>query len=275
MSEKGRWNSSGSISFYFLVILAFVFFFAYYSLTDRVFVISGVGAPAVVSIAFWVVVTVLILGYGVRRSVVSTFGAVRRSKWFAALVPGYLSVHLIIYGIILEWILIGYFGGPALYNSNGVFLSGGFSLYPHTLLSVLVGLTVSPSITIQIEPFFVASISMYALATAVAIDVLVVANIATFMQLKERLRKTAGSIAVPLIGVVLGAGCCLSIPELFTIAAPSMSLLLYTPLGILAQNTIYYLLPISVIVALAIQLNSISKITSSIGTNQAAKSAQQ
>ena len=258
--SKNRWISRVPISFYFLVILAFVFFFAYYSLTDRVFVGSGVGAPAVVSIAFWAVVTVLILSYGIRRSIVTTFRSATRSKWFAALIPGYLSVHLLIYGIILEWILIGYFGGAALYNSNGIFLSGGFSLYPHTLLSVLVGLTVSPSITLQIEPYFVASISMYALATAVAIDVLVVANIATFLQLKDRLRRTAGSIAVPLIGVVLGAGCCLSIPELFTIAAPSMSLLLYTPLGILAQNIIYYLLPASVIVALAIQLNSISKI---------------
>jgi hypothetical protein len=233
---------------------------AYYILTANLPVNNFVVWPATASLVFWSSLTILVLGFPLRNASKVVYHSLTRSKWYLVLIPLYLVVHLVIYGILLESILIGIYGGAPAYNAAGVYFSGGFALFPHTLTSVLVSLTISPSIELLIPPYFGASISMFALFTAIAIDFLVVANIATFVQMRKRAEKIMGSIAVPLVGVTLGASCCLSIPELLAIASPSLSGLLFTPMGLFIQDIIYYLLPLSVILALALNLVSISKV---------------
>jgi hypothetical protein len=215
---------------------------------------------AMASVVFWTCLAVVSLMLPFRRAVSLAFSSVRRSKLFLALVPGYLAVHLVIYGVLLEAILTGIYGGVSAYTAAGLYITGGFALFPHTLSSVAVSLTLSPSIELLIPPQFGASISMFALYTGVVIDLLVISNIAAFLKIRQRAKKVMGSVAVPLIGVTLGASCCLSVPELLAIASPSLSGLLFTPLGLVAQNAIYYLLPLLVIGLLALNFQSISKI---------------
>jgi hypothetical protein len=254
------WSLPKTIAWYSSIVILFGSFAAYFLLTESLTPNNAVIGPVIASAAFWGALTLLIIGFPLRKSLNIAYNAVRKSGWFLALVPAYLLIHLVIYGILLESILIGAYGGVEPYSGVGVFFTGSFAFTPHSLFNVILSLTVSPSFTVIIPPYFSATISTFAMFTALSIDILVVANISVFMQVAQRVKQVTGSVAVPLIGVVLGAGCCLSIPELVAIASPSLSVLLYTPLGLLAQDVLYYFLPLSVIVILALNLNAIAKV---------------
>lgn len=242
-----------------LTMVLFGSFIAYYELTNPSYNVSEPEA-ALVSVIFWTALTILILAYPLRNTFVTAYRGLRKSYLLIALVPIYLAIHLLVYGILLEWILIGTFGGPVAYQTSGIFLSGSFSFYPHTFFNALLSLALSPSATYLIPPYFGATISTFAAFTAILIDILVVANVSLFLQVKSRLKQVTGSVAVPLVGIVLGSVCCLSIPELISIAAPALSVTLFTPLGLAAQDLLYYFLPLSVVVVLALNLNSLSRV---------------
>ncbi len=256
--KSDDWSTSRTAILASLTIILFGSFLAYYELTNPSLNINEVAAASV-SIVFWSALTFTVLAYPLRNTLATAYRGLRKSAFLAALAPIYLVVHLLVYGILLEWILVGTFGGPVAYQTAGIFLSGSFSFYPHSLFNTLLSLALSPSATVLIPPYFGASISMFAAFTALLIDILVVANVSLFLKVKSRLKQVTGSVAVPLVGVVLGSVCCLSIPELLSIATPALSVVLYTPLGLIAQDLLYYLLPISVVVVLALNLNSLSQ----------------
>jgi hypothetical protein len=257
--SSGDWSTRRALIFSALCVVLLGSFVAYYELTSPSVVLSQPLAAGA-SVVFWIALTVLVLGYPFRKSLAAAYSGLQRSVLLRVLAPTYLLVHLLIYGILLEWILIGTLGGPVAYETSGIFLSGSFSFYPHSLSNTVLSLALSPSATVLIPPYFGATISVFAGFTAVTIDILVVANVALFLRVKSRLKKVTGSVVVPLAGIVLGSVCCLSIPELLAIAAPVLAVTLATPLGLAAQDALYYLLPISVVVALALNFNSLAKI---------------
>lgn len=115
-------------------------------------------------------------------------------------------------------------------------------------------LTLNPNLSILFPRALGVALGPFAIFSAIIIDVLVVSNVSLLLKVRSIIRKYSGSIALPTIGIVGGASCCISIPSLLAIASPSIAAFLYLPVGIMLQNALYYGLPAIVIVVLALNL---------------------
>ncbi|MDG7018673.1 MAG: hypothetical protein JRN73_10020 [Nitrososphaerota archaeon] len=142
----------------------------------------------------------------------------------AAVGAAYLTAHLLLYGFLLEWILVEAYKIQPFVLSSVAFVTTDV-LYPATLANVLLGDAFSPSISFQFPPIYEASLSLFAIFMAVVIDVLILANVAKVKEIRTGswMAKSRAYAAMPLAGVVLGASCCMSLPALLGLVSPSLS----------------------------------------------------
>ena len=177
---------------------------------------------------------------------------------------GYLAVHLVVYGFVLEGILAAAYGTGGFTVSPGLLVTTDvFS--PPSLSSAFFDLAYNPSIVATVPPVFSVALSFYSISMAVAIAVLVVANVARTRELGElctRWGKARSFVLLPAVGVALGASCCLSVAALLTIVAPSASVL---SSNIWVYYTTYFAFPGLAAFLLWFNLRSIRRISARLG----------
>jgi hypothetical protein len=218
------------------------------------------------AVLFWYGVVFLLLTFPFREATRAFLAYVRR-LYGAAVFVGYLAVHLILYGFLLEAILGSIYGSAALAVLPG-FLVTTDVFAPPSLLSAIFDLVYNPSIVITVQPIFSAALSLYSISVAVVIAILVVASIGKTLEISElcSMRKKARSfVALPVLGIVFGASCCLSVAGLISLALPSASLL---PSSIWIYYATYFLFPAVAMVLLYLNLRSIERISTGLRSLQ-------
>jgi hypothetical protein len=205
------------------------------------------------SVLFWAGALVLAVSY-------LFSGALRTALRFArtpkgALVGGaYFVFHLLVYGFVLEGILVYLYGSAPFVNSPFVVVSSNL-LYPASLLNSIVGMAFSPNLTILIPPIYDASLSLFSIVTAILIDILIVANVGVVGQigsLEAAAIKTRAYLLMPATGIALGASCCMSLPVLLSIADPAFVVLSSL---IWVFYVTYFVLPLLAAVVLGLNLD--------------------
>ena len=247
-----------------IAIPIIVSLFAYWYVT--LLIVPGNTAPgsaplvlsAVVSLAFWSLILFAVLGI-MLRNVTMVFARTMRDRlWAKVLFPAYLSVHLVVYGLVLEKILVSVFGRPSFSVRQAIFFQAGGAFYPHTLFNALIQLTLNPSLVIILAPFYGIELTLFSFCSAIIIASLIVVHIERLSRNAKFIKRAGGSVIYPLIGVLGGASCCISLPSIFLDFTPLASSILLVPMWVDLLNVLYYLLPISVIVVLAAGLKPLS-----------------
>jgi hypothetical protein len=175
-------------------------------------------------ILFWYAVALLALVFPLRipmKACLQSLSTRLGSLVFVA----YLAIHLIVYGFVLELILSAVYGvgfslSPSLTVATEIFR-------PPTSLNILYDIAFNPSISFDLPPVLSGAVSTYAIAVAVLVDVLILANVSKAIELGRltTVLATAKSyFVIPLVGLVLGAACCVSVPALVSYAYPAILL---------------------------------------------------
>lgn len=218
-------------------------------------------APTLAAAVFWASLVALVLAYPLRDAFSAAAEGLKKRRRLAFVVPAYLSFHMFVYGILLERLLVWVFGvGDASANGFGVFISLTYVYHPANAWNALLTLTVEPSIVVLVPPYYSLALGPFAMAMGVVITVLVAAGLHLLGQLGGGLKKVGGSIAIPVVGVVGGASCCLSIPVLLEYFSPAVQAAALTPAGSLALNALYYGLPTAVAVALKLAVDGLGRV---------------
>lgn len=227
------------------------------------------------SALFWGAVVYLVLGVLFRRAV-GEFERAVRSRLGAAVFAGYLTAHLLLYGFVLEGIISATFGPSLLSVSQSTFLVTTDVFSPPSLLSALFDISYNPSITLAFEPVFSAALSFYSVAVALIIDVLVVASIGKTRELGRlcSARKRATSfVAVPALGILLGASCCLSVAGLVSLYTLPLAVASVLSASLPLYYVTYFVLPSFAIAVLYLNLRSVRGFASRVAPSSAAPEA--
>lgn len=252
-----NWKSATAIASFGLVASFLIGYFSYFQAVSSPFN----GSLAFASLLFWSVVLGICFFFPLRRAFRAFLGYIKTLRGIAVYVV-YTSLHLLVYGIILETIvafLYPYFWD--VHVQSGIVLSSQ-PLYPLTGLTLLGNFFFNPNIAALVPPIFDVSLSLYSIALAVIIGILVQVNIMRTIELRNTCslaRKSTTFIALPVIGVVGGASCCLSLPLFVTLlAAPTASLA--SPSIIAAYFLTYFLFPPGTAIILKLNLDSINRL---------------
>jgi len=215
-------------------------------------------APAL----FWYAVAFLLFAYPLRESF-EVFLRYVRTAVGASVFVLYLVLHVLLYGFMLESILVSFFNRPFVSASASVYVTTSV-FAPPSLQNAVVALWFNPWVTLTVPPVFSDALSLYSIVIAVVIAVLIVANIGKTRELgalcSTRL-KSRSMVLFPALGIGLGASCCLTVPALFTVVAPgavalSSSLWVY--------DATYFLFPPLAVVLLYLNLYSVDKIAANV-----------
>lgn len=215
-------------------------------------------APAL----FWYAVAFLLFAYPLRGAF-ELFTRYIRTAFGAGVFALYLVLHVLLYGFMLESILVSFFDRPFVSATASVYVTTSV-FAPPSLLNSLAGLWFNPWVTLTVPPLFSDALSLYSVVVAVIIAVLIVANIGKTRELGKLCSATMRSrtmVVFPALGIALGASCCLSVPILFTIAAPS-ALALSSSLWL--YDATYFLFPPFALVLLYLNLYSVEKIAARV-----------
>ncbi len=175
---------------------------------------------------FWYAVALLLFAYPLREGF-QLFRVYIRTAVGAGVFALYLAIHILLYGFMLESILVSAFDKPFVSGSANVYLTTSV-FAPTSLANALWGLWFNPWITITIPPLFSDALSFYSLTIAIVIAILIVANIGKTRELGRVCSATLRSrsmVLFPALGIVLGASCCLSVPVLIVLAGPGVAAL--------------------------------------------------
>ncbi|MBX8641932.1 MAG: hypothetical protein KIY10_05095 [Thermoplasmata archaeon] len=237
--------------------IAAVLLFSYWYATEFIGY-SGAGnadlpsvISAVVALLFWISVSLITFRYLFNNVLRRFVAIVRVKRWALLLFPGYLIIHLLIYGLVVENILVLTFGSPGFSNSSlGGFIVLGNAFFPHTLANALLQIALNPSLAVYIPPYFGLDWGPFSFYSAIVIGMLVTVHIERLGRLRQPLRRVGGSVVYPAAGVVGGASCCISLPVLLLTLSPLSSATLLVPMWVALAYALYFVLPISVIALL-------------------------
>lgn len=202
------------------------------------------------SVALFYIGLLMLLGVTLLREPLAYILGARKRRTGLGVLLLYLPVHLIVYGLLLEELLASVYGYPGGVKAPEVYLSYS-PVYPVNAINALLGLAVTPSISIALPPYLGIDLAAYSVAMALVIGVLVAGNVQVVMGLGSACssrRKKATFIGLPALGLVSGASCCLSLPILLDLAVPAAGVvLLSSPASYIA----YLVFPPATAVALA------------------------
>jgi hypothetical protein len=185
-----------------------------------------------------------------------------------ALIGGaYITAHLLLYGFVLEGILVFIYGITPFVSSPVAYLSSDV-LYPASLGNALVGLGFSPTINLLVPPYFEASLSFFSIFIAVVVDALILANINKVKEIGDvgpQFARSRAYLLMPFTGIILGASCCMSLPLLLSIVAPSLQ---GAANLIWAFYLTYFLLPPLAVIVLKLNLDLASSIAAKVSAQK-------
>jgi hypothetical protein len=211
---------------------------------------------------FWYAVSFLLLAYPFREAF-QLFRKYIRTVFGASVFALYLVLHVVLYGYMLESILVSIFDRPFVSATASIYVTTSV-FAPPSVPNAIIGLWFNPWVTLTVPPVLSDALSFYSLDVAVIIAILIVANIGKTRELgslcSTRL-KSRSMVLFPALGIALGASCCLSVPILVTVVAPSAvalssSLWLY--------DATYFFFPPAAVILLYLNLYSVDKIAANV-----------
>ncbi|QGA55392.1 hypothetical protein GFS03_12820 [Sulfolobus sp. E5-1-F] len=160
---------------------------------------------------FWIFLTYLLFNT-IFRGELQVIRSYKRkvTKW--GIFFSYLATHYLVYSIaIIE--LLTYIYKPILSYPQTTFVSlftTPFGSSP-SLVNLGLSLIFNPTIAAFIPPNIAIELSLYSISMGLYIAILVTSSLLTLISLNKKL----GYLAfIPLIGIIAGASCCVSIPVL-------------------------------------------------------------
>jgi hypothetical protein len=248
----------GALSATLLIIGAWLSYFAYLTLpyVPNPYQVAGSGT-------FWagafLLVAILFLDKTLKMA--ATYAQTRKGILVGGL---YLTAHLLLYGFVLEGILVFLYGITPFISSSLVYLSSNI-LYPASLADAVFTLVFSPTINLQVPPYFEASLSFFSIFIAVIVDALILANIKVVSEIGQSgspLVKSRAYLLMPLTGIILGGSCCMSLPLLLSVYLSSAASLMW------AFYLTYFFLPPFAVVLLKLNLDLASRISAKVSSKR-------
>jgi hypothetical protein len=253
----------------FLTLLAVSFPLAFYAYTVPLNLFTVFEGTA--SFAFWFSIAGLVFLYPLRYVAALFVRYIRRPRGLLLFVS-YLAVHLFLYGLLLEGLVAYSFKIPSVVNQFSASLAS-IPLYPVSLSSVLAGFGFNPSLDLFIPPVFVLALSFYTMCLSFIIAVLVLTNIMKVVEIGKlcgTALKSRTLVVLPALGVIGGAACCLSLPVLISIAAPTAAIITNN-VGV--WYAAYFLFPSATAVGLKYNMDSTMRIVSKMARIATPRSA--
>ena len=210
------------------------------------------------SVLFWIGVVYLLVTFPLRKAL-RGLSHYLRSPLGASIFIGYVTVHLVLYGFLLEAILASTFGSAYFAVSPAFFVSTNL-FSPPSFVNAMLDLAYNPSIVVAMPPIFSAALTCYAISVALLIAALIVVSVGKTREISG-LCTTGGKarsfVLLPTLGVVLGASCCLSVAGLVSLIVPSAANLISI---LWVYFSIYFLLPSLAVLLLYLNLRAIERI---------------
>jgi hypothetical protein len=211
---------------------------------------------------FWYAVCFLLLAYPLRQAWADFLRYIRTTVGAGVFVL-YLAIHVVLYGFLLESLLVSVFSQP--YTSAAASFSITTSVFaPPSLSNAVLALWFNPWMTLTIPPLFDDALSFYSIAIAILIAILIVANIGRTRELGKVCSANLRSrslLVFPALGIVFGASCCLSVPVLVILVAPAAAAL---SASLWIYDVTYFFFPLIAIVLLYLNLRSVDRIASNL-----------
>lgn len=215
-------------------------------------------APAL----FWYAVTFLLIAYPLRDAW-QVFVKYIKTSFGAGVFALYMALHVVLYGFMLESILVSFFDQPFVSAAANIYVTTSV-FAPPSITNAALALWFNPWVTLTIPPLFDDALSFYSIDIAIIIAILIVANIGRSRELGRlcsKEMKSRSMLIFPALGIVLGASCCLSVPVLIVLAAPSAAAL---SSSLWIYDATYFFFPPFAVVLLYLNLRSIGKITQKV-----------
>jgi hypothetical protein len=214
------------------------------------------------SFLFWFAIVALTLLFPLRY-VASLFAGYIKTLRGLGIFVSYMSLHLILYGVILEGIVAYSFKSPSVV-SQAYFLFESIPFIPVSAFSILSGFAFNPTVELFIPPVYVLALSFYVISLSFLIGALVLTNVLKVVEIG----KTCGTafrsrslILMPALGVIGGAACCLSLPVLLSLVAPTTAIISDNPSIFYIA---YFVFPIATAIGLKFNMDSTSRIASKV-----------
>ena len=207
---------------------------------------------------FWCAMLALLFRFPLRSAAGTAYRALSTKLGTVVFWP-YLTIHLFLYGFLLE-IMLGSIYGFTLTLLPGVSVTTDVFL-PPSILSTLLDLAYNPSIAFTLPPALSGALSFYSISVAVVVDALVLANVVKVVELGRLCSlgtKAKSYFLLPAAGLVLGASCCLSVPALVSFVFPSVEEI---PAFAWIYYSTYFLFPVFAIFVLYVNALSIDRMS--------------
>ncbi len=212
---------------------------------------------------FWYAACFLLVAYPL-RSAWTMFLKHIKTAFGACVFALYLALHVVLYGFMLESILVSFFDQPYVSAAANVYVTTSV-FAPPSLANAILALWFNPWVTVTIPPLFDDALSFYSVAIAVVIAILIVANIGRARELGKvcsTKMRSRSMLIFPALGIVLGASCCLSVPVLIILAAPSAAAL---SSSLWIYDATYFFFPPFAVILLYLNLYSVNRIAANVG----------
>jgi hypothetical protein len=223
------------------------------------------------SILFWGAALYIVFALPLSRSV-RDFAKALHTRLGVAVFASYLTVHLLLYGFVLDGIIAATFGASYLEVGVSGLLVTTDTFLPPSLSSTLFDLSYNPSVLVTFKPIFSAELSAYSVAMALIIAMLVVANIGKTRELGRLCssqRRATSFVVVPALGIVLGASCCLSVAGLISLYALPFATTAALQASLPFYYATYFGLPLFAILLLYLNLRTVTGFASRLAIPKA------
>ncbi len=214
------------------------------------------------SLMFWLPVVALAIWFPL-RSTMALFARYIRTVRGKLIFVSYASVHLVLYGLLLELILEYAYKLPGVAAQPTVYFSSNL-LYSTSLSAIVTSFGFYPNISVLVPPSFDFVWSFYCISFALIMSVLVVTNIMQVVDLGNlyaTTQKTRAFVLLPMTGVIVGATCCLSFPVLISLATLSVPIFSNSIGALLIA---YFIFPIAAAIALKYNVDSTNRMATDI-----------
>ncbi|BFI76079.1 hypothetical protein [Sulfurisphaera ohwakuensis] len=236
-------------SFYYLSSLILGFLLVYISPLSpnyEIYVILG-------NLIFWL--SLLLFLMKGPMSNIFTYLRKHLNKFSLSILVAYLSVHYFVYSIALERLLTGFYG--ILFYVNTPFISLSITpFYPPSFYTAFINIIFNPTVAIGFPPNYYIELSLYSIVLGFLIGSVVTVTIVRVLELSKVI-KLKSILLVPILGVIAGGSCCISLPILLATVIPAANVLFFLPIGNTALFLAYILLPPITATGLAIHFRSL------------------
>lgn len=217
---------------------------------------------ALASIIFWIGIVSLVLSFPL-RSIFGQFANFIRTKRGLATFFSYSSVHLILYGLLLEGVLAYIYKIPAVATQFSYYFTST-PFYPLSFSSIITGFGFNPSLSLILPPTYNLALSLYSISLAFIIAIIVTSNVMRVTELGKMCtiaQKSRALVLLPALGVIGGAACCLSLPVLISLAAPAAIALSNSPI---TYYIAYFVFPPAAAIGLKFNMDSTNRIATNL-----------